>query len=116
MWRLSSHVPCGRSGFSPCCVLCATHDRNEKALNLCSNCNYYVTTTIIIFKHQNSWLCTVASYITTIHVRLQGSVIVLLITANVLSEKSLFFSIDSLLKRAWGIFFLMEGFLVLCST
>ena len=32
VWRLSSRVPCGRSGFSPCCVLCATQDRNLLAV------------------------------------------------------------------------------------
>ena len=38
--RLSSRVPCGRSGFSPCCVLCATLDRNVQAV-LCASVVVY---------------------------------------------------------------------------
>ena len=32
VWRLSSRVPCARSGFSPCCILSATLDRNVRAV------------------------------------------------------------------------------------
>jgi hypothetical protein len=46
VWRLSSRVPCGRSGFSPCCVLCATHDRNVPAHALVNQ----LVTVILAFK------------------------------------------------------------------